>query len=100
MKCISLLVMDSCSCLQTTEKKMRISIRSSGFTTHVRMIGRACSWAVISGSLRMSSKVCTYVSCDGMLFPEYFCRLGMNEAYQQLADACHEAKLIILYQLC
>jgi hypothetical protein len=91
MKSISLLVMDSCSYLWTTERKMRISIRSSGFTTHVRMIGRACSWAVILGSPRMSSKVRTCVSCNGMLFPnynnpEYFCRLGMNEAYQQLVD--------------
>jgi hypothetical protein len=70
---------------------MRINIRSSGFTIHVQMIGRAYSWVVISGSLRMSSKVCTCRSCNGMLFPnynspEYFCRLRMNEAYQQLAD--------------
>jgi hypothetical protein len=39
----------------------------------------------------MSSKVRTCASCDGMLFPdynslEYFCRLRMNEAYQQLAN--------------
>jgi hypothetical protein len=33
----------------------------------------------------------TCASCDRILFPnynslEYFCRLGMNEAYQQLVD--------------
>jgi hypothetical protein len=47
----------------------------------------------------MNSRVCTCASYDGMLFPEYFCRLGMNEAYQQLADACPKAESIILYQL-